>query len=310
MLGSGSLSCIKQAGEGIVILHWGNCCMRFFFIVLGLLFTWFCQNSYAEEIPQIVVGIAPYKYFVERIAGKTVSVTVLVPSGANAHTYEPTPRQMVQIRQARVWFWLGESMERRALASVQAANPGLIVVNLRKGIDLLAGNSCVACCHDDALDLHLWLSPRLAKIQATTIAEGLMDAFPHHSALYSSNLQGLVKELDALDEELTALLRPLKNRCLMISHPSLAYFCRDYGLEQIAVEFEGKDPTARQLMETIKRGKKEQIHRVLIQRQFSSKGARRIAQEIGAEVVEVDPYAEDYAAMMRHIARCVTGEER
>jgi zinc transport system substrate-binding protein len=88
----------------------------------------------------------------------------------------------------------------------------------------------------------------------------------------------------------------------MVSHPAYAYFCRDYQLKQLSIEFEGKDPSPRQLTSVLTRARQAGIKTVFIQMQYNNKGAQLIAKELGAKIVTLDPYAENYFIMMREIA--------
>lgn len=253
----------------------------------------------------VLVSLAPYKFFVERIADKTVDVHLMVPAGASAHTYEPTPKEMLAAGNADVWFTIGEPFEARASMALQSHHPSMIFVDLRKGVDLISSHDHPghACSNPACRDSHVWLSPRQSKIQANLIAETLMKLYPENKALYTANLQHLFDDLDALDKEITQLLAPLKQRVIMVSHPAYAYFCRDYNLRQLSIEFEGRDPTPQQLTKVIQDARKNQIRAIFIQPQYSNKGARLIADTIGAKVVTLDPYSEDYLNSMRQIAR-------
>jgi len=251
--------------------------------------------------PTILVSIAPYKFFVERIAGNTVDVEVLVPPGASLHSYEPSIKQVLRIGTANLWLRLGDPTEIKTLAALQTHNPRLMIVDLRQNLPLINVN------HHEA-DPHIWLSPRLVKIQAETITSSLIDLLPNNQVKYVHNLQSLIKELDALDKEITQQLRFLKNRKIMVSHPAYSYFCRDYDLQQLAIEHENKEPSPQQLTLIIEKARKSNIEMIFVQVQHNYKGAAIIAKEIEAITIILDPYSEEYIDMMRKIARCFSGE--
>ncbi len=257
------------------------------------------------EKPTVLVSLAPYKFFVEQIADGTVTVHLMVPAGASAHTYEPTPKEMLAAGHADLWFTIGETFESRAGKALQSHRPSLQLVDLRKGVDLISAHDQPGhtCSNPACLDSHVWLSPRQSKNQARAIAETLIQLYPENRPLYTTNLQRFLSELDALDKEIGELLAPLKQRVIMVSHPAYAYFCRDYQLKQLSVEFEGRDPTPQQLTRVIQEARANKIRAIFIQPQYNNKGARLIADTIGAKVVTVDPYSEDYFNSMREIAR-------
>lgn len=263
-------------------------------------------NVWAEAPSRhVLVSVAPYKFFVEKIAGDTVSVGLIVPAGASAHTFEPTPKQIVTSSKADIWFCTGEGFEARAVNALKSYRPDLDVVDLRQGVAMITADphSGCCCCHANSQDLHIWLSCRQAKVQASTIAAILSKHYPEHTSRYQSALESFLKELDALDVQIAAILQPLSNRVILVSHPAYAYFCRDYQLGQLSIEFEGKDPTPQQLNNILIKARAARINKVFVQPQYSSKGARLIAKEIGASVVILDPYSEDFIRSMQEIAQ-------
>lgn len=281
-----------------------------FFLGNGALFA---QESSGK--PYVLVSVAPHKFFAEKIAGDTLIVELMVPAGASSHTFEPTPKQMLNASHADIWFQIGEGFEPRASRALMSHNSGMQLVDLRKGLDLIYDSDCSkghchhCAAHADCVDPHFWLSARQAKIQAKTIADALSQRYPQNANLYAQNLKSLTQQLDALDAEITTLLAPLKNRTVMVSHPAYAYFCRDYNLQQLSIEFEGKDPSPQQLTKILTQARKENIKTIFIQMQYNNKGARLIANEIGAKVVTLDPYAEQYFETMRDIARHFAAQE-
>jgi zinc transport system substrate-binding protein len=274
-------------------------------LLFGLSLFLCCIKANAQSAPTILVSVGPYKPIVEKIAGDTVNVNLMVPAGASAHTYEPTPKQMIAAGQAIAWFVIGESFESRAVASLKSHHPDMAIIDLRQGVDMIKADphSGCCCCHANSQDLHIWLSARQMAIQAHTIAATFSKLFPQNAELYNNNLEKVIQELKSLDEEIATLLNPLKHRTILVSHPAYAYFCKDYNLNQMSIEFEGKDPTPYQITNLLNRAKEEKIKRVYIQMQYNNKGARLVAKELVADVVILDPYSEHYFNSMREIAK-------
>lgn len=273
------------------------------FLKFALILTCLTLSSLSAE-PHVLVSVAPHKFFVEQVADGTVTVDLMVPAGASAHTFEPTPKQMLSASQAEIWFTVGEGFEARAVRALKAHSPGMKIVDMRKGVDMITAdphNGGCRCCVASGQDLHIWLSARQAKIQAKTIAEALSEQYPQYKERYQAALARFIERLDALDKKLTAELAPLQRRVVMVSHPAYAYFCRDYNLGQLSIEFEGKDPTPYQLTTILDKARNLGIKRVYVQPQYSSKGAKLFAYELKAEVITLDPYAEDFIKSMEEI---------
>lgn len=279
----------------------------FIFTTISSFPLWGAESS----TPRVLVSVAPHKFFVEKIAGNTVKVDLMVPAGASAHTFEPTPKQMLNAARAEIWFCLGEAFEAKAIKALKAHHPEMAIVDLRDGVDLIIADphSGQCCCHKDCQDLHIWLSARQAKIQATTIAQILSKRYPDHAEEYQVNLNAFIKEMEQLDNEIEKLLVDLQGRIILVSHPAYAYFCRDYHLKQLSIEFEGKDPTPYQMNLVLNQARQAHIKKVFAQPQYNSKGARLFACHLNAELVMLDPYSEDYINSMKNIAQQIASSE-
>ncbi|MDA8127064.1 MAG: zinc ABC transporter substrate-binding protein [Deltaproteobacteria bacterium] len=261
------------------------------------------------------VSIAPQKYFVQKIGGELVTVSVLVPPGADPHQFEPKPRQMAALAQSAVYFAIGVEFEKAWLKKIAAANPRLRIVRTDEGIAKLAAGgedprekaarpASQVHSHDaGAPDPHIWLAPPLAKRQAEKIRDGLSVADPLHRADYEARCASFLQEIDALDAELKALFAGRKGEQFMVFHPSWGYFAAAYGLRQIPIESGGKEPKAAQLQKLIRQARERRIAVIFVQPQFSAKSAELLAREIGGQVVVADPMAEDWAANLRDVGR-------
>jgi zinc transport system substrate-binding protein len=173
----------------------------------------------------------------------------------------------------------------------------MMMVDTTEGIDRMPmGGS------GDNPDPHIWLSPRLVKIQARTITEALKELDPEHEATYQANLERFLDDIKALDADIRQSLSDLERRKFMVFHPSWGYFARDYNLEMIAIEVGGQEPSAAELAELIARAKEENIQVIFAQPEFSTKAAETIAEAIDGQVLLIDPLAPDWLSNMREVA--------
>lgn len=268
-----------------------------------------CQSDDKEKPPShiVLVSIAPYKYLVEEIAGDTVTVEQMVPPGGSPHSFEPTAKKILTAAKADLWIKIGEPFEERAEKAMLSSNPRMRMVDIRNGVKLLSaeedGHHHGHCHGHDCKDPHIWLSPRLMKQQAETIAEHLGEIYPEHKDAYHAALRQLQKSLDDLDIELSKQLHPMRGKTILVSHPAFAYLCKDYGFYQMAIEFEGKEPTPQHLTRILKTAREMESPIVYVQEQHLGKGAKLVADELNAAVVSVDPLAEDYHANMIEMAK-------
>lgn len=256
----------------------------------------------------VMVSIAPQKYFVQQICKDFVEIQVMVPPGANPATYEPKPRQMAAIARTRIYFSIGVPFEYIWLKKIAAANPDMAVVPTDQGIQKLpmaAGHHHEGAKQLDhgTLDPHIWLSPPLVRSQARTILNAVQAADPDHRTVYESNFKAFMAQVANLDAELKRIFSGSTGQRFMVFHPSWGYFAQAYGLKQIPIEIEGKEPKPAQLRELIEHARQDGIQFIFVQPQFSARSARVIAGEIGAQVVIADPLAEDWTANLRTVAR-------
>lgn len=259
-----------------------------------------------SETLSVFVSIPPLAQFVERVGGQHVSVHVLVPPGASPATYEPTPSQMATLDDADLYFRIGVPFEEALIPRIRASMPDLKVVDLREGIELreIEGGEGGGGTKDP----HIWLDPMLVVTQAETIANALTEADPDHASVYSENLAAFKADLRELDEEIARTLRPLRGTQILVFHPAYGYFADRYGLEQVPIEFQGREPSPRRLEEIIAFARERKISAIFVQQQFSTHSAEAIAREIGASVVTLDPLARDWFGSMRQMAERLRAE--
>ena len=263
---------------------------------------------------EVFVTIEPQAALVRAIAGEQAGVSVLVGTGQDAHTYEPTPRQVMTLGRARVYFTVGLPLESRLVEKITGAAAGPMIVDTTAGITRKPmvgqhhhGHRHEAASHDghdgDAgddhandqveLDPHVWLSPPLLKVQAGHVARAMAAVDPPHAADYQANLGRLLARIDAVDAKVRQALAPYKGQSFYVFHPAFGYFADAYGLTQRAVEVEGKSPTPRQLSALIEQAKADGVQILFVQPQFDPRSAQVVAQAIGGAVLRMDPLAPD-----------------
>jgi len=253
-----------------------------------------CQSkkTQREESGKVItVTILPQKTFVEKIAGNEFKVNVLVPPGSNPETGNLLPSQLKDISNSDIWFQIGHlGFETTWSGKIGEANKKMKIINLSEGMQLIAAlEEHGDHVHQSGVDPHIWLSPVLVKKMAKRILDELTILNPANSNTYKTNYLDFVKEIDLLDIEIRNKLNPFKGKKIIIFHPSLSYFAREYGLEQYSMEREGKEPTPQQLMELVDLAKKENIKAIYIQNEFDLDHARVFAEEIQGKVIQIRP---------------------
>ncbi len=238
----------------------------------------------------VVATIQPLGEFVRAVGGDRVDVMVLLPPGAEPHTFEPTPAQMKRLEDADLYVKNGAGLE---LWLERFSSEGLRVVDSSEGVELIYLNGIP--------DPHIWLSPRSAAIQVENICRALIEVDPEGREYYEKNRDVYINELRGLDEYLKSRLSRASGRIFVVDHPAWSYLARDYNLVQIAIEEGEREPGPRRIAYIIKTVKDNNIKAILVEPEFNPKMAEVIASEAGCQVVEIDPLAGDYINNMRSV---------
>ncbi|MGB6368052.1 MAG: zinc ABC transporter substrate-binding protein [Thermoanaerobaculia bacterium] len=247
---------------------------------------------------QVAVSVPPQAYLVEHIGGDRVEIQVMIPPGTSPAVYEPSPRQLVSLSRSQLFVKVGHPhflFEETHLEGVLDWLPNVRVVEM-------VGNGEEHRGDETEEDPHVWLSPSAMKKTAVEIAEALAEIDPGHAAEYRQREERLLEEIDRTDKGIRSLLEPLEERSFVVYHPAWGHFAREYGLEQRAIEQEGKEPSPARLVQLIELARDRDVRVIFVQEGFSDRGARVIANEIGAEVRALDPLALDWSENLLQVA--------
>ncbi len=280
---------------------------RSLYAILAAIFLTGCsQGEMSDEKPVLTVSILPQKYFAEQIAGDNFKVNVLVPSGSGPETYEPTPRQIRDAANSKAVFITGHLLfEQTMIKNLKSRDEAVLFVDTSEGVDLIADDIVDHGdhVHIHGVDPHIWVSLREAKTQVETIAETIISVDPENEEIYRKNLRNLISGIEDLDERLTEKFRSAPKSSFLIYHPALSYFARDYGLTQISIEYAGKSPTPAHMKKTIDLAREKGLRDVIIQKEFERSSAKTVASELGGDVIEIDPLAENWLENMAEIGK-------
>lgn len=259
----------------------------------------------ADNGEVVFVSVPPIAYFVEKIVGETMRVESLINPGDDPHVYEPKPKQMADLSKARLYFSTNFPFERNLLTKIKATNPNLTITNTGYGISYMEDAAHKGHEGEDGFDPHIWTSPLNAFKIAENIYRGLVSANPEEVEIYRKNYLELLRSITKLDEELWERSKSARGMKFLVFHPAWSYFARDYGLIQVSVEQEGKEPKGAQLSRLIEDAKKEGIRVLLVSPQHSKRSATTIADAIGAEIVEIDPLSKKWDENLRSMVEIV-----
>ena len=255
--------------------------------------------------PTVTVTIPPYQYFVNKIAGDKIDVNVMVSNGNNPETYEPNAQQMMELSNSALYLKVGcIGFEQTWMKKLQDNAPDMKVIDTSVGIT-------PAKTPGGNIDPHVWMSCKNARIIASNMLKALCELEPNHKAFFEKNYKSLLSIIDKRDSTIkeSFIKNPNLVRKFVIYHPILTYFARDYQLEQLAIEEEGREPSAAQLKSLIQRARKEKIKYCLIQAEFANRNTTTFINESHTKPMNINPLQGEWNWSMLEAAAAVQGKE-
>lgn len=277
-----------------------------------------CQGKKEGGTRTISVTIEPQRYFAEKIAGDLFQINCVTPAGQSPETYDPTPQQMVQISQSQAYFRIGEiGFEQAWMKNLQSQNPDMVVFDLSEGMELIKneeeaheeGEAHHHHHHHGSVDPHIWTSISGARVIAQNTCQAFIKLDPENQEVYRAGYQRLIEEIDSTEVEMKQLLQPLAGTAFIIYHPALTYFAREFGLKQLCIELDGKEPSPAQLKQLLETATQSGAKVVFVQQEFDQKNAELIAQETGCRLVTINPLSYNWHDEMIRLATILAGKD-
>ncbi|MDD2436739.1 MAG: zinc ABC transporter substrate-binding protein [Massilibacteroides sp.] len=289
---------------------------------LFILFTYIlftaCAGRQTEE-KLVSVTIEPQRYFAEKIAGDKFVIHTVVPAGQNPEIYDPTPQQMVKVSKSEAYLRVGHlGLEEVWVSKLLENNSHMKVFDLSEGFSLIENEEEYEHEHQSGevynhahhgVDPHIWSSVAGAKKMAWNVLYAFIDLDKDNTSYYWENYNRLMSEIEETEQQIARLLESLDNRTFIIYHPALTYFSHEYGLTQLSIEMEGKEPSPAQLKQLIDTARTSGAKVVFIQQEFDQKNAELIAKETNCKLVVINPLAYDWKKEMIHIAQALADGE-
>lgn len=274
----------------------------FFLMIAVLLLCISCQPQTSDR-PTITVTIEPLRYIAEQIAGDKFQVVTLVPNGSSPETYEPTAQQLVDLTRSELYIQVGElGFERTWTKRLRANAQHLIVVDSSEGIQP------VDCNDHSCSDPHTWTSPTNVLQIARNVYQAMVMIDKKDSIYFRSNLDSLCSKVIKIDAQIENMLENIPNRSFLIYHPALTYFAHDYQLRQLALENEGKEPSAASLKQLVAQAQQDSVHLMFVQKEFANRNVETVCKATGAKQVEINPLSYDWCGEMLKIAKAICNQ--
>ena len=268
---------------------------RFFLIGLVSILLASCSPT-ASNKRVIMVSIEPLRYFTNQIAGDKFEVYTMVQPGSNPETYEPTAQQMMALAKSDLFIKVGGlGFERTWMKKIESNAPHTIIINSSDGIIPIRTINGIE-------GPHTWMSCVNAVIIARNIYQSLAEIDSKDSLYFKKNLEDFISTIRETNTKVRENITRDKHTSFLIYHPALSYYAKEYGLNQIPIEEEGREPGPIQLKEIITMAKKRQVRTLFLQKEFANRNTKIIAKSVGAETVPINPLSYDWEKEMVGIA--------
>lgn len=272
----------------------------FLWLTVAVILLWACSPKKTAK-PAVAVSILPQRWIMKQLVGDRLDVQVMVPPGTSPEAYDPAPGDLMRLSRSAAYFMVGGlGFERAWMPRFSEQNPTMPFFDTSMGLERLADDYG----HD--VDPHIWTTPRNLAGMARNMCDALCRVFPADSALFVANCDALLRRLDEMDERIRRQLAISRARTFIIYHPALSYFAHDYGLHQIAVERDHKEPSAAMMQALVDEVCASDARVLLMQQEYDARLVETLAQETGVRVVRVSLLSEDFETELMRIVLEIT----
>lgn len=265
-----------------------------------MMFICFALHIYAAPL-KVLVSVPPQKEIIESIGGEFVEVRVLVPPSKSPEIYEPSVAQMKHIADSVIFFGVGMPFESVWFKRFKQSSPALLYYNLAEHTHEHSAHSHDK--HNHAHNPHIWLSPKGMQEQVTLIANALSEQDSAHADIFKARALRLNQQLQNIVERTTRLFSlPQAQKTFLVYHPAFEGFARDFNVQELSLEIDGKEAKGRALSALLDEVKAKQIKVVFIQPQFAKARVEGFAKEAGLAIIELNPLREDWLLSLQENA--------
>lgn len=278
--------------------------------IFSLLVTASCGVKSSNDVLTVSVSVPPEEYVLKEIGGGKIDVKCLMTKGSNPESFEPTVNQILELSKSNIYFTIGLlDFEYGLKEKVKENSKDIDVINFADSLELLYGTHG-DCGHNHGhhhhgvseADPHVWTSIRNLKKMGQTAYYVLSKYDTKNKDFYKANLDKYVHRLDSIDAVISGQMSQLSSKSFVVWHPSLSYFAKDYGLNQITIGSHNKEQSISRLKNKIDQATQDSVCVFFYQKEFDSSQAAAANEKIDARFVEINSMSEDVTGELIHIA--------
>ncbi|MEH7502218.1 zinc ABC transporter substrate-binding protein [Neobacillus drentensis] len=250
------------------------------------------QATKKKDQLSIYTTVFPLQYFTEQIGGKYVNVKTIYPPGADEHTFEPSQKDMMNLADSDLFFYIGLGLEgfvEKAKGTLKNEHVTLMPTAEKLKLPKI-DDSHEEEDHDHGdVNPHVWLDPIYSKEMAAVIRDALIKQMPQHKELFNENYQQLALKLDELNTNYEQTITSAKHKKIIVTHAAFSYWEKRYGIEQISISglSTSNEPTQKELEKIISVAEHEGLHYMLFEQNVQSKLGKIVQKEIGAKALPI-----------------------
>jgi manganese/iron transport system substrate-binding protein len=231
---------------------------------------------------------------VQNIGGDAIQLSVLLPPGVDAHSFQPTPQDVAKISKADIIFANGAGLETFLQPMLQNAGSQAPIVSVSDGVKLLAApdlNTTQPTEQHASGDPHTWFDPENVVVWSQSIADELGRLDPAQAQSYNANAQAYQAQLKDLDTWIRGQVSglPEAGRQLVTDHDSFTYFANRYGFKLVGAVVPGysslAEPSAQDLARLEDAIRKLGVKAVFVGQTANPALAERVTQDTGTRLV-------------------------
>jgi len=274
--------------------------------LIAFIFACFTVNCLLAQ-KTVFVSVPPQMEALRKIGGNDIRLEVLVPPGMNPENYTLNAKLISALSRADAVFLIGVAFEQVLRSRLENSLPKGVLIDTREGMTLRQMQGHSHDGHSDhGFDPHVWLNPENMLVHAQHVEKALSRLNPENRGLYQQRCQDYCQELKDLQRQIEQVLKKFSGRQALVVHPAFGYLLDLYGIGQLALEHEGKEPGARRLSQLLRSAKSQNQRVIFTQPQFSDKSARVLMQSLGGEIISLDPLPEHYLQGMLELAQTLS----
>lgn len=248
-----------------------------------------CAATEKQGRDAIAVSFEPQAWLASRIAGDDFDIVTLLPPGSDPEVYQPSVSTMKNIADATVYFTLHTpGFEQNLVENISDNFPDLKIVDSASEVAKIHdshGNINSSDANADNFDPHILASVRNCIAIARTMIKSLSSIYPERASDFKKSGEQLISQLQELDDSISAL--DLKGKSIVIRHPSLSYFARDYGVAQLPLSDVGKEASALQMIQRINDSASSHPSVMVVEMEHASSSDHDSASRLGVDTIRV-----------------------